>query len=310
MYIERHWIPTLGSVYLERLTAAQVQGVLDRKVRSGMAPQSVVHLRAILRRALNRAMRFGLIGRNVVTLTEPPKVERHEFRVMDETQARAFLQSVAEDRLQALYSLALLTGLRQGELLGLTWADVDLDCGQLRVNHSLQRQAGELRLVPPKTSRSRRVVSVPAVAVGSLREHRVRQLEDRLAAGADWRDANLVFATRKGGPLEPGNVVRSFKRALKRAALPNMRFHDLRHSCATLLLVQGVAPRVVMEILGHSQISLTMDTYTAVIPALQREAAAKLDALIRPKPTSRRERRGMGELPTEPGRGSRPAGGG
>jgi len=110
--------------------------------------------------------------------------------------------------------------------------------------------------------------------------------------------------------LEPGNVVRSFKRALKRAALPNMRFHDLRHSCATLLLVQGVAPRVVMEILGHSQISLTMDTYTAVIPALQREAAAKLDALIRPKPTSRRERRGMGELPAEPGRGSRPAGGG
>ena len=155
MYIERHWILALGSVYLERLTAAQVQGVLDRKVRSGMAPQSVVHLRAILRRALNRAMRFGLIGRNVVTLTEPPKVERHEFRVMDEVQARAFLQSAGEDHLQALYSLALLTGLRQGELLGLTWADVDLDRGQLRVNHSLQRQAGELRLVPPKTSRSR-----------------------------------------------------------------------------------------------------------------------------------------------------------
>jgi integrase len=280
MYVERHWIPELGTVYVEKLTAAQVQAVLDRKVRDGMAPQSVVHLRAVLRRALNRAVRFGLVGRNVVVLTEPPKVERHEHRVLDDGQARAFLASIARDRLRALYSVALLTGLRQGELLGLTWADIDLDRGQLRVNHALQRQDGRLCMVPPKTARSRRVISLPALAVEALREHRDRLVEDRRSAGARWRDTGLVFATRHGGPLEPGNVVRSFKRALRRAGLPEMRFHDLRHSCATLLLVQGVAPRVVMEILGHSQISLTMNTYTAVIPALQVEAAAKLDELL------------------------------
>jgi integrase len=181
------------------------------------------------------------------------------------------------------------------ELLGLAWLDVDLERGWLRVNHSLQRQAGSLRLVAPKTARSRRVVSLPAVAVQALRDHCVRQVEDRSAAGAAWRDTGLIFATRQGGPLEPGNVVRSFKRALERAGLPAMRFHDLRHSCATLLLVQGVAPRVVMEILGHSQISLTMDTYTSVIPALQEEAAAaKLDELIAGKrrESARRRRQG------------------
>lgn len=132
----------------------------------------------------------------------------------------------------------------------------------------------------------------------ALRDHRVRQVDDRLGAGAARRDTDLIFATRQGGLLEPGNVVRSFERVLERAGLPSMRFHDLRHSCATLLLVQGVAPRVVMEILGHSQISLTMDTYTSVIPALQ-DAAAKLDELIAGKrrESPRRRRQGGGGRP-------------
>jgi integrase len=126
-----------------------------------------------------------------------------------------------------------------------------------------------------------RTVVIPALAVEALREHRACQVEERLFAGPQWEEWGVVFATRRGTPLEPGNVVRSFKRVLRAANLPDMRFHDLRHSCATLLLVQGVAPRVVMEILGHSQISLTMNTYSHVVPAVQQEAAARLDKLVR-----------------------------
>jgi integrase len=201
---------------------------------------------------------------------------------LDPDQARAFPKAANADSVRALYTLALFTGLRQGELLGLRWTDVDLEEAQLRVSHSLQRHGGKLRLVAPKTATSRRSVFIPTVAVIALREHRVHHLQARLLAGASWQETGLIFTTRRGTGIEAGNLVRSFKRTLRRAELPEMRFHDLRHSCATLLLVQGVAPRVVMEILGHSQISLTMNTYSHVVPALQREAAAKLDALLEP----------------------------
>ncbi len=195
-------------------------------------------------------------------------------------EARAFLGAARGDDLEALYRLALSTGLRQGELLGLKWEDLNIDGAELRVNHALQRFGGALHLVPPKTVRSRRSVPIPALAVETLRTHRARQRDARLLAGARWHETGLVFATKWGTPIEPTNATRSFKRLLARAGLRQIRFHDLRHSCATLLLVQGVSPRVVMEILGHSQISLTMNTYSHVIPALQREAAARLDALL------------------------------
>jgi integrase len=162
----------------------------------------------------------------------------------------------------------LSTGLRQGELLGLKWEAVNLDGAELRVNHALQRFGGSLHLVPPKTLRSRRSVTVPALAVEALRRHRATQRDARLLAGARWHETGLVFTTKWGTPIEPRNATRSFKRLLARAGIREIRFHDLRHSCATLLLVQGVSPRVVMEILGHSQISLTMNTYSHVIPML------------------------------------------
>jgi integrase len=283
LYVRRHIVAELGRVRLDQLKAEDVQRMLDRKLATGMSPQTVVHLRAILRRALNRAMRYGYLARNVAALAEPPKVERREMHVLDPDQARAFLKAANADPFRALYTLALFTGLRQGELLGLRWTDVDLEEAQLRMSHSLQRHGGKLRLVAPKTATSRRSVSIPTVAVIALREHRVHQLQARLLAGASWQETGLIFTTGRGTGIEAGNVVRSFKRTLRRAELPEMRFHDLRHSCATLLLVQGVAPRVVMEILGHSQISLTMNTYSHVVPALQREAAAKLDALLEPR---------------------------
>lgn len=280
MYVRRHVVPALGRIRLDRLSLAQVQAFLDAKCEAGLAPQTVIHLRGILRRALNQAIRLGLLSRNVAALARPPRLERFEFKPFTPDEARSFLRAIEHDRLRELYVVALFGGLRRGELLGLRWADVDLDEAQLRVDAALQRVASRLVLVPPKTARSRRTVSLPAMAVEALRQHKAAQAKERLRAGSEWADNGLVFTTQTGAPIEPRNATRGFKRVLARAGIREIRFHDLRHSCATLLLVQGVSPRVVMEMLGHSQISLTMNTYSHVLPALQREAAARLEALL------------------------------
>jgi len=231
--------------------------------------------------ALGRAVRFGLVSRNVGALTDPPRLIRMEIRAMSPEEARTFLIAIRGDRLEALYLLALTTGLRQGELLGLRWSDVDFDVGEARVGQAVQRYGGKLHFVPPKTAKSRRSVTLTLMAIEALRAHKARQAQDRLLAGSRWQEFGLVFPSAVGTPMEPRNATRAFKAFPWRSKLPEMRFHDLRHAFATLLLAQGASPRVVMEMLGHSQISLTMNTYSHVIPALQHEAAAKLDGLLR-----------------------------
>jgi integrase len=172
-------------------------------------------------------------------------------------------------------------GLRQGEALGLRWEDVDLEGGLLHVRFQLQRIDGKgLQLVAPKTKLSRRTLALPPTIAANLRSHKARQAEERLQAGAKWTETGLVFTTPIGTGLDGPNVTKSFQRLLKKAGLQHRRFHDLRHSCASLLLAQNVAPRVVMELLGHSQISLTMNTYSHVLPESKREAAAQTEALI------------------------------
>ncbi len=195
-------------------------------------------------------------------------------------KARQFLKSVRGHRLEALFSVALAVGLRQGEALGLRWEDIDMAAGVLRVNHQLQRVDGRLTLVEPKTDRSRRTLVIPRSILERLRDHEKRQLSERLWAGSTWTDGGFVFTNRSGGPLQARNVIREFHKALKDTGLPRIRFHDLRHSCATFLLVQGVSPRVVMELLGHSEIAMTMDTYSHVVPELKREAAERMESLL------------------------------
>jgi len=185
------------------------------------------------------------------------------------------------NRLEALYSVALTMGLRQGEALGLRWQDVDLELGYLRISKQLHRIDGQLQLVEPKTSRSRRSLAMPGSIMAGLREHRARQDTERRLAGDRWAEGGFVFTTAAGGPLDGTTISKQFHHHLERAGLAQRRFHDLRHSCATLLLVQGVSPRVVMEVLGHSQIGLTMNTYSHVIPELRREAADRMDHLLR-----------------------------
>lgn len=275
-----HIIPSLGRTPLAKLTPQQIHAFLREKQKSGLSPQTVSHLRAILRAALNDAVAWEQASRNVAALVDGPHVPQAIVDVMTPEEARAFLDSTREHRLSALFSVALAIGLRQGEALGLRWTDIDLDNGVLTVNAALQRVAGAFRLVEPKTRHSRRSIALPAVALTALRAHRARQLEERLAAGPLWEDWGLVFTSATGHPLHGPNVTIAFQQLLKRAGLRRMTFHSLRHCCASLLLAQGLSPRLVMELLGHSNIALTMNTYSHVLGALQREAAVQMDVIL------------------------------
>jgi integrase len=279
-YVRCHLIPELGRIPLVRLSPSDVQGLMNRKLQSGLSPRTVHHIRAVLRRALNQANRWALVPRNVATLVDAPRVPRYEVRIMTPDEARQFLRAVQGDRLEALFTMALMIGLRQGELLGLQWDDIDLSTNRLVIRRALQRVNGRLQLVEPKTQSSRRMLVLPPMVVEALHGHRVRQLEERLWAGSRWQEHSLVFTTSVGTPLDGTNVTHRLHAILVDEGLLRLRFHDLRHACASLLLAQGVHPRVVMEQLGHSQISLTLNTYSHVLPSLQAEAAQRMEELL------------------------------
>lgn len=197
-------------------------------------------------------------------------------------QARQLLAAAREDRLEALYVVAVSAGLRLGELLALKWSAVELDGGWLRVTGSLSRARGAgLSITNPKTARSRRRVELTSAAVEALRRHRAFQAAERLAAGELWTDRDLVFCNRSGGFLHAADLYDSFLKLLDRAGLPRIRFHDLRHTAATLMLSRGVHPKVASEMLGHSTIAIAVDLYSHVTETMQREATRSMDALLR-----------------------------
>ncbi len=272
--------PTLGQHLLTKLEPRHVQAMMNGMVERGLAPRTVQYARAILRKALNQALKWGYVARNVATLVDPPKVKRHEITPLDASHAGRFLDAARNDRLRALFTVGVALGLRQGELLGLRWEDVDFATGTLTVRKQLQRIDGKPQLVDLKTERSRRTLPLPAVTASALRAHRARQVQDRLLAGSRWQDWGLVFASTIGTPLDPRNLTDRYKALLAQAGLPNIRFHDMRHSCASLLIAQGVPLEIVSRILGHSQISLTMNTYVHLLPQAQQQAADAMDRLF------------------------------
>jgi integrase len=278
--VNNHLIPALGRIRLAELTAQDLHTLYNHKIASGLSPRSVQYIHAVLRRALGKAVKWGLVGRNVAALVDPPKVQRTEIEPWTLDQARSFLATVRGDRLEALFTVALSVGLRRGEALGLSWKDVDLEQGSITVRAGLQRIDGKLQLLETKTDRSRRTIPLPVSLVLALRGHRLMQEQSRLWAGDKWKESGLVFTTSIGTPIEPRNLNRSFQKAVERAGLPHTRFHDLRHTCATLLLAQGVGMRVIMDVLGHSKISVTMDVYAHVLPALQRNAAERMESAL------------------------------
>jgi integrase len=275
-----HLKPAIGRIELAKLQAADVQDMIDQKVKEGLAPKSIRYMHGILRNALNRAIRWEYIQRNPAAHVDGPRVEQQEIQPFTREEAQRFLRAIKGDRLEALYTVALTMGLRQGEALGLRWSDVDLDMGYIRINRQLQRVNHKYELVEPKTARSRRHLAVPQVIIGALRDHKARQDAERDVARRRWHDTNLVFCRPDGYPLSGSVVTHRFQELLEAAGLSRRRFHDLRHSCATLLLAQGVSPRVVMDVLGHSQISLTMNTYAHVLPELRRDAADRMNDLL------------------------------
>ncbi|HEU0113818.1 MAG TPA: site-specific integrase [Thermomicrobiales bacterium] len=238
-----------------------------------------------MRAALNRALRWGLVERNAAALADPPRIEAKPIQPLTADQVRQFLDAVAADPLGPLFQVAIATGMRQRELFGLRWEDVDLTAATVTVRVALQNVGGTKTFVEPKTPHSRRTIPLPASGVRALRAQHARQNGQRLAAGSRWQEWGLVFTARYGTPLDGSNVGARLKKALQAADLPRQRFHDLRHCSASLLLQGGVGMRTIMGRLGHSQISLTMNTYTHLSPELERDAADALDRMIeRPKP--------------------------
>jgi integrase len=269
---------------LAKLTPHQLQALYAAKLAQGWAPGTVRYLHAVLHCALDEAFRLGLVPRNVADLARPPKPARTEMQVLSPEEARTLLAAMDGDRLEALYVVALTTGMRLGELLALRWVDVDLHGGApaVHVRATLRyRNARTYFFDPPKTRKSRRRIALSTTAVAALRSHRARQLEERLAAGFAWREEDLVFCAPDGGPLSGTHLVQDrFVPSLARAGLPRIRFHDLRHTAATLLLRGGVHPKVVSEMLGHTTVAMTLDRYSHVLPDMQEAATAVMDRLL------------------------------
>ncbi|MFC8490979.1 tyrosine-type recombinase/integrase [Streptomyces sp. NPDC057235] len=281
-HVRLHLVPGIGSKRLESLSVADVRRFLvqlEKRTTAATAKES----HRVLRTALTAACREELITRNVATLVEPPRSKARELSPWSLDETLDFLAASRRDPLYAAFVLAIAMGLRRGELIGLRWADVDLDRRVLYVRQQIQRRRGVLYDDDPK-GRRRRAVPLPAMCIAPLRWHRMRQNDQRARAGEQWKGSDYVFTTRTGSPVEPRNVYRSFTRVAASAGLRVIRLHDARHGCATLLTAAGVAPRVVMEILGHSQISITMDVYTHVVQDTQREAISHMDRLLKRRP--------------------------
>ncbi len=280
--LARYVRPALGDRRLRDLTPLDVQGLYSAMLARGLSARTVRYTHAVLRQALGQAVRWGMLARNIATLVDLPRQERAEMHALSQEEAARFLAVAQDDRWGVLFAFAVATGMRPGEYLALRWEDVDLRAGTARVTRALVRGKDGYRFEEPKTAKSRRTVPLPASTTKALSAHKVCQAEARLRAGERWQDLGLVFAGDDGQPLNAHNLVaRHFKPSLQAAGLPKaVRLYDLRHTCATLLLLAGTHPKIVAERLGHASVTLTLDTYSHVLPTMQEEAAGRLEALL------------------------------
>ena len=280
-YVRNRIIPALGRQRIDRLQPEHLEAFYREQLAAGLAPATVLQMHRVISRALKIAMRRGRVPRNVATLVDAPSVPHREVTPYTAQEARLILKAAKHRRNAARWSVALAIGLRQGEALGVQWDTVDLDNETLTVRQALQRMPGKgLVLVPPKSAAGRRTIVLPRPMVEGLRAHRAAQNAERLAAGTNWHDTGFVFTTPIGTPLDPRNDYLAWHKLLDDAGVRRDKLHTARHTAATLLLLQGVPARVAMQILGHSQISLTLGTYSHIVPELQRDAANRIaDAL-------------------------------
>lgn len=280
--VNQHINPELGLIKIKDLMPRQIQALYSKKLEGGTSPRTVLLIHAVLRRALNQAVRMGMIGRNPAMAVTRPKFQRKEMKVLSDSQVRTLLSVTEGDRFEAVFWLAVTTGLRLGELVGLKWADLDWPNRRLRIQRQVQRLRGGLTFSEPKTTAGRRVIALGVTTIEKLRKHMELQVGERLEAGTSWKENDMIFPSSKGTPMDPSNLYHIFKGLLKKAELPDIRFHDLRHTAATLMLQQGIHPKIVQERLGHSDISMTLNTYSHVLPVMQDEVAEKLDEPLTP----------------------------
>ena len=276
-----HLIPHLGKMQVDKLTPQQVQTFLNERHDSGLNAGTVRHINATLRAALSRAQKWQLVHLNVAKLVTLPQGKKYKPTVLSPDQAKRLLKATEDHKYSALFVVALSLGLRRGEVIGLKWSDINLGRGELRVSGALGRVKGiGLQMGEPKSNSSKRTLMLPKMCLAALERQRVLQEEQRRWSGSKWKEDDYVFTSTDGGPILPETVTREFAEALNTAKLPAMRFQDLRHSCATLLLVQGVHPKLVQATLGHSSFQLTMDTYSHILPALKNEVASRMDDIF------------------------------
>jgi integrase len=275
-----HILPSLGHKKLIDLNVNDVDRLLSLKRDTGLAPSTVRRIRIVLAQCLNQAIRWGLLFRNVATLSRPPKAVRLEGRTLSRDQARHFLKTLKGHRNEALFALMLSTGLRRGEALGLMWTDLDREAGVIRVARQLKREGRALVTTDTKTFRSRRAVNLPEKLMFALLEHEKNQRSERETRGTHWADTGFIFTTSKGTPIDPRNFYREFRNICDRAGLGHWHPHELRHSAASLMLAQGVKLHVVSQVLGHSSIRMTSDVYGHLLEPDREEAALAMGALL------------------------------
>lgn len=302
--IELYIKPHLGNFKIKDINPLLIQNMYAAMITKGLSPRTVRYTHTVLKNALNQAIKWQIIKTNPCDNVDLPKQARKEMKVLTPEQAKKFLEACAYNRFGVLFELLLTSGMRPEEALGLKWEDVDFKNNRIHIKRVLTRTKEGWNLEEPKTSKSRRTIPLPKEVMKNLKEHKRNQAEEKLKAKETlnydkdnekfkveelkeklndpkiYVDYEFVFATQNGSPLEERNVSRYFKDILKKENLPDIRLYDLRHTCATLLLAAGENPKVVSERLGHASITLTLDTYSHVLPDMQKQATDKLEKTL------------------------------
>jgi integrase/predicted RNA-binding Zn-ribbon protein involved in translation (DUF1610 family) len=289
-HVECHIVPHIGTVKLQKLSGSQVNALYAKLAESGkkdgkkgLSPMTIRHVHSCLHKACKDAVRWGHISRNPLDAADPPRKKgdgTKEMRTWTKEQLKAFLGAVSDERLSPLWHTIAMTGMRRGEAIGLRWSDVDLENARLSVRRALIPINREVVVSEPKTAKGRRVVALDPGTIEVLKAQAARQLEEQNDWDDAWIETGLVFTAEDGAALDPESISRYWRQAVKKSMLPRIRLHDLRHTHATLALQAGIHPKVVSERLGHATISITLDTYSHAIPAMQEEAAALIAGLV------------------------------
>jgi site-specific recombinase XerD len=289
-HVECHIVPHIGSVKLQKLSGSQVNALYAKLAETGktdgkhgLSPQTIHHVHACLHKACKDAVRWGQLSRNPLDAADPPRAKgdgSREMHTWTKEQLKAFLEAIRDDRLSPLWHTIAMTGMRRGEAIGLRWSDVDLEGGRLSVRRALIPINREVVVSEPKTAKGRRVVAVDPGTIEVLKSQAARQLNEQSEWDEGWVESGLVFTAENGAALDPESISRYWRQAVKKTMVPTIRLHDLRHTHATLALQAGIHPKVVSERLGHATVSITLDTYSHAIPAMQEEAAALIAGLV------------------------------